>query len=68
MSLSKEIISQKYDWVLFQLARGYQFVMIDDRLGVQLKIKSIEIMLSQISLISLGQAGTWIYYIIKYKI
>ena len=30
-----------YDQVFIQLARGYEFIIIDDGLGLQLRIKTI---------------------------
>ena len=33
---------QVYDQLLTQLTRGYEFVMKDDRLDVQMRIKTID--------------------------
>ena len=39
------MMGQVYDQVLTQLAESYKFVMRDDGLGVQLKMKTIDIIL-----------------------
>ena len=39
------MIGQGYDQILTQLAKNYKFVIRDDGLGIQLKMKAVDIIL-----------------------
>ena len=42
MSLPLEMTGQAYDQVLTQLAKGYEFVIKDDGLSIQLRMRTID--------------------------
>lgn len=56
MSLLCEMTDQAYDLVLTQLAGSYEFIIRDDRSGIQLRIKAIGSMLWQTGLLGIHQA------------
>lgn len=56
-----------YYQLLTELARGYKVIMRDPWLGVWLKMKAINTMLSKTGLTDIHWASTKIYYIIEYK-
>lgn len=58
MSLLYEMMGQVYDWVLTQMAGSYKFVIRDDKLGVQRRMKAIDAMPWQISLLGIHRART----------
>lgn len=61
MSLSLEMKSQAYNRVLTQLAKNYEIVIRNNKLGVQLTMKVIGEILWRTSLTSVCQAKTYIY-------